>query len=123
MLDPRGELHRGDECAILITDRTHDDHLRKIMREMRAYNPIAKKYGGGAFNILVRRLLDDPVPRNSSHSYLIQLADLAAYALARRDLPRDKLKPYKFETYFDILDPVLLKSASNSDPQGVVYFP
>jgi len=120
---PGGELHRNDECAFLITDRTHDDQLRMLMRAMRAYNPVPSKIGMGTRNLLVERMLDDPVPRNSTHSYLVQMADLAAFSLARRDFPNPKLAPHKFETFFDILDPVLLKSASRTNPQGIYYWP
>lgn len=118
-----GELHRGDDCAFLITDRTHDDQLRKLMRAMRAFNPVPSAIGMGTRNLLVERMLDDPVPRDSRHSYLVQMADLSAYALFRRDHVRANLKPYRFETYFDILTPVLLKSASKTNPQGIVYWP
>ncbi|MGI8732678.1 MAG: DUF3800 domain-containing protein [Pyrinomonadaceae bacterium] len=118
-----GELNRGDECAFLITDRTHDDDLRKLMRAMRAFNPVPSAIGMGTRNLLVERMLDDPVPRDSRHSYLVQLADLAAFSLFRRDHPRANLRPYRFETFFDILDPVLVKSANKANSQGILYWP
>jgi hypothetical protein len=118
-----GELARGDECGLLISDRTHDDHLRRLMREMRAFNIVPGHPGLAARNILVKRILDDPIPRESKHSYLVQMADVIAFALARRDFPSAKFAPYRFETYFDILNPVLLTSASGSNSQGIFYWP
>jgi hypothetical protein len=91
---------------------------------MRAFNYIPSQIPGHPpIQVLTRRILDDPVPRESRHSYFIQLADLVAYALARRDFPRSNLRKFQFEKIFDIIDPVLLKDASQSDPQGIVYWP
>jgi hypothetical protein len=118
-----GQLGGEGDFGFLINDRTHDDALRLLMRRMRAFNYIKSTTGRGYRNILITQLLDDPAPRNSRHSYIVQLADMVAFALARRDRPRPKLNRYGFEKFFDILDPVLLKSANPSNPQGIVYFP
>jgi len=123
--DRNGHLCRdGSDFALLLTDRTHDDRLRALMRRMRAYNPIpSAALSGPPRTVLVTRLLDDPMPRESAHSYFIQMADLVAYALARRDYPRDCFRRFGLERYFDALDPVLLKEASQYDAQGIVYWP
>ncbi len=118
-----GVLGSDNDFGMLITDRTQDDRLRHIMRLMRAFNFVPNLGQSGNRRILVTRLLDDPVPRNSRHSYWIQMADMIAFALARRDYQRDNLKPYGFESYFNILDPILLKEASRYDDQGIVYWP
>jgi len=118
-----GVLGDGNDFGLLITDRTQDDRLRHIMRQMRAFNFVPNLGQSGSRRILVTRILDDPVPRNSRHSYWVQMADMIAYALARKVYQRPKLKPHAFETYFDILDPILLKEASRYDPQGIVYWP
>ncbi|HEY0323090.1 MAG TPA: DUF3800 domain-containing protein [Pyrinomonadaceae bacterium] len=123
-IDTGGVLFQEKNYGMLVTDRTHDDHLRKLLRQMRAFNYIKSKVAGTTpyYNVLTTRVLDDPVPRNSRHSYFIQMADLVAFSLARRDYPRPVLARHGFETYFNILDPVLLKQAS-SDPQGIYYWP
>jgi hypothetical protein len=123
-LDRGGYLCQDNDYGLLVTDRTHDDELRRLMRRMRAFNQVPSQYAGlSPRRILVTRMIDDPLPRPSAHSYFLQMADLAAYALARRDFPRPTLKKLGFEAYFDILDPVLLKAASGHDPQGIVYYP
>jgi hypothetical protein len=122
-IDKNGVLATDNDYGLLISDRTQDDRLRHLMRMMRAFNLVPHLGQAGNRRILVTRILDDPVPRNSRHSYWVQMADMIAYALARRDYPRDRLKPYAFETYFDILDPILLKEASRYDEQGIVYWP
>lgn len=122
-IDKNGALAIDNDYGLLITDRTHDDQLRRLMRRMRAFNLVPNLQAEGQRRILVTRLLDDPVPRDSRQSYWVQMADLIAYALARRDYPRGKLAPHAFETYFDILDPILLKEATRYDDQGIVYWP
>lgn len=112
------------EFGLVFTDRTHDDELRRLLRRMRAFNYVPSQYGGSpSRRILVSRVLDDPIPRTSDHSYYIQMADLIAFALARRDYPRPGLSPYQFETFFSQLDPILLTEASKYDRQGIVYSP
>lgn len=119
-----GHLNLQDQYGLLITDSTHDDALRRLMRRMRAYNPVPSTIpGNDVRHIRVTRLLDDPVPRISGWSYFIQMADLVAYALAHRDFPRKKLAKYGFEGFFDCLGPILLREACRYDPQGIVYWP
>ncbi len=119
-----GHLSRDNEFGLLFTDRTRDDHLRRLMRRMRAFNQVPSQFAGmPARRVLVTRVLDDPIPRASPHSYYVQMADLIAFALARRDYPRAALQRFGFETYFDILTPVLLTEATQYDPQGIVYYP
>jgi len=87
-LDRGGHLGTDNEYGLLFTDRTNDHNLRRLMRKMRAFNFVPSQYEDSPpRRVLVSRVLDDPVPRPSPHSYYIQIADLFAYALARRDFP------------------------------------
>lgn len=123
-LSKGGPLNVANEHGVLITDRTHDDRLRKLLRRMRAYNPVPSRFGGHqSRSILVDRILDDPVPRASPHAYFVQLADMVAFALARKVFPRANLNQYNFPKFFDSLQSVLLIDANKEDPQGVVYWP
>ena len=123
-IDHGGHLNRPNEFGLLLTDRTGDERLQHLLRRMRAYNYIPSRYTGQpARKLSVARILDDPVPRVSAHSYYVQMADMVAFALARRDSARPSLRKFGFEQYFDILTPVLLKEASNYDAQGIVYWP
>lgn len=121
-LSAGGHLQLSEQYGMLITDRTQDDKLRNLLRKMRAYNYVPSRFGQSR-QILVNHVVDDPVPRVSDHSYHIQMADLAAYSLARRDHPSSKLEKYNFSKTFDMLDPILLKQATEYDKQGIVYWP
>jgi Protein of unknown function (DUF3800) len=119
-----GHLKSSNAFGLLLTDRTHDDQLRRLMRKMRAFNYVPSQFDSSqSRRILVTRILEDPIPRASPHSYFVQMADMVAFALARRSYPRAALRPFNFEKYFEILEPVLLKEASRHDPLGVVQWP
>jgi hypothetical protein len=122
-IDTGGYLAREHEYGLLIPDTTQNDQLRGLLRRMRAFNYVPSKIGSNARNILVTRVLDDPWPRDSKHSYFIQMADMAAFALGKREYPSQKALRLGFDSYFNILNPVLLTQASASDPQGIVYWP
>lgn len=65
---------------LVIHDIGQDDAIRKLIRRFR--RPTA--YSRMPASLIV----EDPVPRDSRHSYFIQLADLAAYAASSTALPR-----------------------------------
>lgn len=68
---------------MVIHDEGENDAVRSWVRRSRRYLTAGNAYGGGGTTNPARLLVDDPVPRQSQHSYLIQLADLIAYAAFR----------------------------------------
>lgn len=67
----------------------HDDGdavavVRKLARKARRAGAAGSMFGTGLLKVPARLFVDDPQPRDSSQSYLIQLADLCAYAAFRR---------------------------------------
>lgn len=65
-------------------------------------------------------IIEDPVVRDSQHSYLIQAADCAVFLLKQYVQPSAFMKRHGGNAYFKRLDPVLCKQASNKDPEGIV---
>lgn len=106
--------------GIIFADETNEVKLRRLLRKMRVYNPTPSLYGG-YYHAPAVSIVEDPIMRNSSHSYFIQLCDLVAHSLYRKKQPRGGYRRYNVDRLFDILQPLLLTQASRYDPQGIVY--
>jgi hypothetical protein len=72
------------DTAMLLPDSGQYVWLRRLAREMRRHAVVGSAFGTGSFDRnLLKILIDDPVERDSEQSYMIQLADLNAYAAYR----------------------------------------
>ncbi len=108
------------DYGVAICDRTDEPKLRKLVRRLRRYNPVPSIGGGGYRQMPLRTLVEDPVHRDSLHSYFIQLADVNSYCLCQQEQPNCYFRRKGARNYFRRLDPVLCKVASRTDPQGIV---
>jgi len=108
--------------GLMICDQTSESKLRLIVRKMRRYNPIPNQsgFGTGHRNLRLRQVLEDPSMRNSRDSLYIQSADLCAFLLYQSVSPNAYVKKHGATNYLHRLGPILCKSASSSDPLGVV---
>lgn len=108
--------------GLVFADQNNEPMLRNLLRKMRAYNPVPSQYGG-ARQVLCTQIVDDPIIRNSAHSYFIQMADVAAHLLYQKLYPKGSLKRYNVDRLFDLLSPRLLLAASARDPyqMGIVH--
>jgi len=109
-----------DERGVLVADRTDEVKLRNLMRRMRRYNPVPSQLGVGYRQILIDTVVEDPVHRDSGHSYFIQLSDVNAYFLLQREAPSGYVKRKGARNYFNRLRPSLCLVASPNDPDGIV---
>ena len=112
----------ADERGILLPDHTDDKKLTELLRQLRRYNPIPNQplYGPGYRNIVLRTIIEDPLFKNSAHSYFVQAADLIAYLLYQHLAPNAYIRKKSGQNYFIRLDPILCKVASPRDPRGIV---
>ncbi len=78
-----------DETSLMIIhDEGENREIRRILRKSRHFLTSGSGYGLGGYRLLPGLpLVDDPVPRQSHHSYFTQMADLVAYAGYRRAFP------------------------------------
>jgi hypothetical protein len=81
------QSHYTKQQMMILHDHGNDALIRALARKRRRYAVVSKRFGPGTFARPFRRLLDDPVPRDSQQSYFLQLADFAAYAAFRKIYP------------------------------------
>lgn len=79
--------HRLSDEILIVHDEGEPDLVRQFARKSRRANTAGSLFGPGRLHLPFSRLLDDPVSRNSSQSYFLQLADLCAFAAFRRLVP------------------------------------
>jgi hypothetical protein len=92
---------------VIVHDQGEEDRVRKHLRRFRRANWQGSRYGSA------RLLVEDPVARNSQHSYFIQLADLVAYAASRHAVPATgKTTRICDSTMWERLDQIQIKAVS-----------
>jgi hypothetical protein len=72
---------------IVMHDEGEDDAIRKWVRRARRHLTAGSAFGTGSRTFAASLLIDDPVARRSHQSYLVQAADLVAYAGFRALVP------------------------------------
>ena len=119
---------------MIITDDGRVGKMRKITRRIQRINFIPSKYNPEPYRAEIRQLIEDPLPKQSSESVFIQMADMISYITylyaARKynkmDWPGRVLNviDYGDETaLLKIIDERLNLEASPNDPFGVVHYP
>lgn len=113
--------------AFIFADEGKSVEIRRIYRKMTVFNFIPSKLGKwpsgqASKNIPLENIIEDPIFLESHKSLFIQLADCAAFALLKREVPpTETIKKYKIDRFFDeCLAGVCYKAACKSDPLGIV---
>jgi hypothetical protein len=111
-----------NDYGMVITDATGGMKLVRLMRRMSVFNyiPHDPRFGPGSRNIPIKRMIEDPHPKNSTDALPVQMADVAAYFLYQRYAPNSFIRTKRADSYFDRLEPILNKWASRRDRLGVV---
>jgi hypothetical protein len=96
-----------------------------MRRRLRRFNYIPSRLGkwdtgASSKNIVLDRVLEDIVYRDSAKSLMIQAADCCAYALLRHQNPIPSKTVYGLDKSFTILDRILVKAANHRDPLGII---
>lgn len=112
-----------DERGLIIPDNTDIKTVLGLMRKMRKYNPVPnqQKFGAGYRNMMITNMVEDPYFKDSRNSYFIQAADVIAFSLYQRIAPSSYIKRKSAQNYFKRLNHVLCRTASTSDPEGIVW--
>ena len=111
--------------AILICDEGDELKYTRLARKMSVFNYVPSKYGGwssgtSAKNIPTERILEDPIFKESSRSYLIQMADFCAYSILQKERPIPSRKRYGLHHAYRLIQDRFVKEAFGSDPLGII---
>lgn len=111
----------------ILPDEGHKDFIKKKVRRMRRFGPVASAYGGSSLRRAAVNILEDPSDRTSRESYFIQLCDLNAYAAFRKVFPGRDIDA----SFWDQLGTARLievnkvsdKVREKDGPEGIVVWP
>lgn len=112
--------------ALIFADEGRQIEITRVYRKMTVFNPIPSQFGawkeGSRRNLPLERIIEDPVFKQSHHSFFIQLADCVSFALLKRESPpTPNIQKYGIHQFFDqCLSGVCFKAASPRDPNGIV---
>jgi hypothetical protein len=115
-------MEKADSRALIISDegKSYD----KLFRKMRRHNFIPSRIGKwetGALskNLVLDRIVEDLVYRDSAKSLFIQAADACAYAVLRSESPIPSKTALGLDQSLMILEPVMVKFAFAKCPKGL----
>jgi hypothetical protein len=113
--------HRND-YGMTITDATAGRKLVRLVRKMAVVNyvPHDPRFGGGARNLPITKIIEDPHGKDSADTLPIQMCDVAGYFLNQRYVPNSYIQRQNARHYFDRLRPILNRRASRWHPLGIV---
>lgn len=112
-----------EERGMVFPDSTHAVALGKHLSDMRLANRLKIKGASGSFSYIDRpltKIIEEPIARDSRHSFFIQAADCAVFLLKQFIQPNGYMKAKGGSAYFKRLEPVLCKRATQIDPWGIV---
>ena len=109
-----------DDRGLLIADWTEAARLRATLRRRRRFNPVPNLDQPGSRDLPLTKVIEDPVHRESHHSFFIQAADVNGFFLYQKMQANAYIRRKGARNWFDRLDPVLCKVASRNDPLGIV---
>lgn len=113
-------LENWDSNAVLFFDEGQEAAITKRIRKMNVFNPIPSQYNDATRNIPINRIYEDPVFKDSSQSYFIQLVDFCAYALLRKEKQIASKNALGIHEAFALLEPICVKATNPRDPMGVI---
>jgi len=112
-----------DDKGLILPDNTNGQKLTTIMRKMRHYNPIPNRsdlYAGGYRDLTIKNVIEDPFMKDSSTSYLHQMADVVAYCARQLYEPNNYMKKKGGTNFYARLSNVVIYKAAPRDPLGIV---
>lgn len=110
----------ADDKGIIVPDNTNGESLRQVLRRMRRFNPVPSQFSLGYRNLPISSIVEDPVLRDSRHSYFVQMVDVCAYFTRQILKPNAIVKKQGAKRYYERLEPVWIKRAAPGNPLAMV---
>lgn len=113
----------GQHPTMIFPDEGHGVLVKRLMRRMRRYGRVPRRWGEGTLSLPTQRMVEDSNDRNSRDSYFIQLADLCAFAAHRSRYldPRPKVSTDLWDALGDRL--LLPVNHLTGGPPGIKVHP
>ncbi|WP_236979319.1 DUF3800 domain-containing protein [Membranihabitans maritimus] len=112
-----------DDRGMILSDNTEGEKLRKLIRKMRHFNTIPniqQFYAGGYRNIKLEYIIEDPIFRDSQHSFIHQMNDVIAYCVRQKYEPNNYMKKKGGHNFYKRLNNVTTRAVSRSNDLGIV---
>jgi len=116
---------RKNHKVLLICDEGEERQVTREIRRMRVHNFIPSNRGFWAGigrtskNIPLSQFVEDPIFKDSSQSYFIQLVDFCAYALLRSERPLPSKTALGYDKMYEILRPICQPVNNRADHRGL----
>jgi hypothetical protein len=119
---------------LIITDTGRVGKMRRTTRRIQRFNYIPSKFGASAYRKEIQSLIEDPLPKDSKESYLIQICDMVSYIVYLHCLTQTKSGSFSnrmpgevtksvVSGWLDAMMPCLNTKASEVTPYGIVVHP
>lgn len=112
-----------DDRGIILSDNTEGERLRKLVRKMRHFNSIPNMnelYTEGYRNVPLEYVIEDPVFRDSQHSFIHQMNDVIAYCVRQKYEPNKYMIKKGGHNFYKRLYNVVTKQVSTKNDLGLV---
>lgn len=112
------------EKGIILADNTDGGKLTKLLRKMRRFNPTPHnylQYGTGSRNLRLSAIIEDPVLRDSSNSFVHQMVDIIAYFGRQYYEPNRYIRKKGVRTFYNFIESITNAYATrNPTPNKIV---
>jgi hypothetical protein len=100
-----------EDRGLIVCDKT-DERLNRLLRRMRRYNPVPNQSGAGYRDLLLKYIVEDPVHRDSRHTYFLQAVDTIAFFLYQAVAPNAFIRKKGARLYYTRLQSIACRFIS-----------
>jgi len=95
----------NEDRGLIVCDKT-DDRLNRLVRRMRRFNPVPNQARSGYRDLLLKYIVEDPVHRDSRHTYFLQAVDTIAFFLFQAVAPNVFIRKRGARLYYTRLESI-----------------